>query len=54
MDAWERWNKSLVRKLKLEQKPDGSFQGDHGVTVSTSLNLLAIAVNFRFLPIYER
>lgn len=54
MDAWEKWNKSLVRKLKLEQKPDGSFQGDHGVTVSTSLNLLAIAVNFRFLPIYER
>ena len=33
---------------------DGSFQGDHGVTVSTALNLLAIAVNFRFLPIYER
>jgi hypothetical protein len=54
MEAWEKWNKSLVRKLKQEQSPDGSFQGDHGVTVSTALNLLAIAVNFRFLPIYER
>ncbi|MFM7071106.1 MAG: prenyltransferase/squalene oxidase repeat-containing protein [Planctomycetota bacterium] len=54
MEAWDKWNKSLVRKLKREQSPDGSFQGDHGVTVSTALNLLAIAVNFRFLPIYER
>lgn len=54
MEAWEKWNKSLVRNLKREQSPDGSFQGDHGVTVSTALNLLAIAVNFRFLPIYER
>jgi len=54
MDSWEKWNKILVRKLKLEQTPDGSFQGDHGVTVATALNLLAIAVNFRFLPIYER
>lgn len=54
MEAWEKWNKKLVRKLKQEQASDGSFQGDHGVTVSTALNLLAVAVNFRFLPIYER
>jgi hypothetical protein len=52
--AWQRWNKLLVRQLKLLQQPDGSFQGDFGQDVSTSLSLLALAVNYRFLPIYER
>jgi hypothetical protein len=52
--AWERWNKLLVRQLKQAQAPDGSFQGDFGKDVSTSLSLLSLALNFRFLPIYER
>lgn len=52
--AWEKWNKSLVRQLKVIQQADGSFRGTHGTATSTSLSLLAIAVNFRFLPIYER
>jgi hypothetical protein len=54
VDAWQRWNTLLVRQLKEEQKPDGSFDGSFGTTVSTSLNLLALAINYRFLPIYER
>jgi len=52
--AWEKWNKLLVRQLKAAQVADGSFRGQLGTAVSTSLNLLALAVNFRFLPIYER
>jgi hypothetical protein len=52
--AWEKWNKLLVRTLKQAQLPDGSFRGQLGSSVSTSLSLLALAVNFRFLPIYER
>jgi hypothetical protein len=52
--AWEKWNKNLVRQLKASQLPDGSFRGQLGAPVSTSLGLLALAVNFRFLPIYER
>jgi hypothetical protein len=52
--AWEKWNKLLVRQLKQVQAPDGSFRGQLGSSVSTSLSLLALAVNFRFLPIYER
>ena len=54
MPAWEKWNKLLVRQLKQAQAPDGSFRGQLGGAVSTSLSLLALAVNFRFLPIYER
>jgi hypothetical protein len=52
--AWEKWNKLLVRQLKQQQQPDGSFRGDFGQDVSTSLSLLALALNYRFLPIYER
>jgi hypothetical protein len=52
--AWEKWNKLLVRQLKAIQLQDGSFRGQMGTTISTSLNLLALALNFKFLPIYER
>ena len=52
--AWTTWNKALVRRLKKSQAEDGSFSGTHGPHVSTSLCLLSLAVNYRFLPIYER
>ena len=51
---WIQWNDRLIERLKQEQKDDGSFEGDLGVTNSTSMSLLALAVNYRFLPIYER
>jgi hypothetical protein len=52
--VWEKWNKSLINELKKKQKSDGHFDGNFGPTVATSMNLLALALNFRFLPIYER
>ncbi len=52
--AWEKWNRMLVRQLKQAQMADGSIRGQQGAAVGTSLSLLALAVNFRFLPIYER
>ncbi|MGD9854601.1 MAG: squalene--hopene cyclase [Planctomycetaceae bacterium] len=54
LEAWEKWNKNLIRQMKSTQQPDGSFPGTHGVSVSTTLSLLALAVNYRLLPIYER
>ena len=54
VQAWEKWNKLLVKQLKATQATDGSFQSQMGPTIGTSLNLLAIALNYRFLPIYER
>ncbi len=54
VEAWKKWNKLLVQQLKAAQKPDGSIPGSHGATVGTSLSLLGVALNFRFLPIYER
>jgi hypothetical protein len=54
IESWEKWNKILVRQLKQQQQPDGSFNGDFGPQVATPLSLLALALNYRFLPIYER
>lgn len=54
VDAWERWNKLLIRQLKTTQQADGSFPGQHGAAVSTSMSLLSLALNYRLLPIYER
>jgi hypothetical protein len=54
VDAWERWNKLLIRQMKTTQQADGSFPGTHGAAASTSLSLLGVALNYRLLPIYER
>jgi hypothetical protein len=54
VEAWEKWNKLLIRQLKQAQRPDGSFQGQFGTPISTAMSLLALALNYRFLPIYER
>lgn len=53
-EAWEKWNKQLINELKQTQKSDGRFDGSFGPQVATSMSLLSLALNFRFLPIYER
>jgi hypothetical protein len=60
VEAWEQWNAGLVQELKKMQGKDGSFAGfagrggGFGGTVDTSLALLSLAVNYKFLPVYER
>lgn len=58
VEAWQKWNNQLVKELKAQRKPDGSLAPqagpDGGPFAGTSLTLLALAVNYRFLPIYER
>lgn len=54
VDAWEKWNEHLIRELKADQGAEGGFSGGQGASVDTALSLLAMALNFRFLPIYER
>lgn len=53
-EAWQRWNTRTMRQLKSMQSEDGSFQSGHGRAYGTSMSLLALALNYRFLPIYER
>ncbi|TWU43138.1 hypothetical protein Q31b_21760 [Novipirellula aureliae] len=54
IEAWKKWNTLLIRELKASQGDNGSFDGGLGPSVDTPLALLAMALNFRFLPIYER
>lgn len=54
LETWEKWNRTLTRQLKSSQNQDGSFNGQFGKSTTTCLNLLSLALNYRFLPIYER
>jgi hypothetical protein len=50
-NAWQKWNAAKVVELKEIQKDDGSFSGN---AYNTGMSLLGLALNYRFLPIYER
>jgi len=59
VQSWEKWNAGLVKTLKAMQDKDGSLSGGRGMgmsggTVTTALYMLSLAVNFKFLPVYER
>ena len=54
VEAWEKWNKLLIRQLKAAQQADGCIPGQFGNSLGTSMSCLALALNYRFLPIYER
>ncbi len=50
-EAWQKWNAMTVRQLHETQAEDGSFSSS---SYSTAMSLLGLALNYRFLPIYER
>jgi hypothetical protein len=50
-EAWQKWNKNTIRLFKENQQADGGFGGG---SYQTAMSLLALALNYRFLPIYER
>ncbi len=52
--SWVKWNKLNVKFLKALQQTDGSISGNFGNAFSTSASLLSLALNYRFLPIYEK
>lgn len=53
-EVWKSWNEKNIRYLSALQSPDGSFPGNKGQTFSTAGSLLSLALNYRFLPIYEK
>jgi hypothetical protein len=52
--AWSKWNQKTIRELKELQREDGSIDSQFGPSYGTSMSLLALALNYRLLPIYER
>ncbi|HVY71848.1 MAG TPA: squalene--hopene cyclase, partial [Verrucomicrobiae bacterium] len=53
-EAWGAWNRANIKTLGASQGPDGSWEGQFGATFSTTASLLSLALNYRYLPIYER
>jgi hypothetical protein len=51
---WRDWNSRTVKRLKQAQQADGAIKGSNGETFATAASLLSLALNYRFLPIYER
>lgn len=49
--SWQKWNAATARALGETQAADGSFGSG---AYETGMSLLALALNYRFLPIYER
>ncbi|MDB4615155.1 terpene cyclase/mutase family protein [Akkermansiaceae bacterium] len=52
--VWEKWNVKNIAYMGVLQSRDGSFPGNKGKAFSTSGALLSLALNYRFLPIYEK
>jgi len=53
-EAWNNWNHDNINTLRAAQAADGSWQGGYGATFETAGSLLSLALNYRYLPIYER
>lgn len=51
---WRDWNLKNIKALAASQGADGSWDGQFGTTFSTAGSLLSLALNYRYLPIYER
>jgi Prenyltransferase and squalene oxidase repeat len=52
--VWEEWNIKNIKLMATLQQPDGSWPGRMGYAFNTSGALLSLALNYRFLPIYEK
>jgi hypothetical protein len=59
-EHWEQFRPELARMLVGTQQPDGSWIAPHhtesriGTVYSTSLGVLGLAVEYQYLPIYQR
>ena len=54
IEVWKAWNQRIIEKLQKTQKADGSFSSSYGPAYGTGMSVLALALNYRLLPVYER
>ena len=50
-ETWKKWDQINTEMLQEELTDNGSIGGN---AYSTAMSLLSMALNFRFLPIYEK
>ena len=51
---WQQWNAENIKRLEETQQEDGRWDGNFGGSFATAASLLSLALNYRYLPIYER
>jgi hypothetical protein len=51
---WQSWNRDNIASLSATQSSEGNWDGQLGATFATAGSLLSLALNYRYLPIYER
>ena len=54
IEAWKVWNQRTVDKLQKMQRADGRISSPYGPAYGTGMSVLALALNYRLLPVYER
>jgi prenyltransferase beta subunit len=52
--TWREWNARNIRYLGTIQNREGAFPGNQGASFNTAGALLSLALNYRYLPIYEK
>lgn len=53
-ELWTEWNEKNIRLLSVTQNRDGFWSSGKGESFATSAALLSLALNYSFLPVYER
>lgn len=54
-EEWEKWNEKNTKVMTASQQPDGGWSDQRmGRSGATGFALLSMALNYRFLPIYEK
>ncbi len=53
-ETWKEWNIKNTRYLATLQRSNGSWPGNRSEAFNTSGALLSLALNYQFLPIYEK
>ena len=53
-EAWKQWKLENNQLTQTLQREDGSFEANYGWPYGTAMALLSVALEYRFLPIYER
>jgi Prenyltransferase and squalene oxidase repeat len=52
-NAWNQWYPAVVKQLTNEQKPNGKWEGAHGL-YNTAMGVVILSIPYRYLPLYQR
>ena len=54
LEAWRTWNQRTIKTIQSLQGADGGIPSNQGKAYGTGMSVLALALNYRLLPVSER